>query len=57
MVVYNEPMCIQINVGEETYMGNADTTVDRESCGQILIKAVEPWPVHFIHQLSHPDHL
>lgn len=38
-------------------MGDADTTVDGESCGQILIKAVEPRPVHFIHQLSHPNHL
>lgn len=38
-------------------MGDADTTVDGESCGQVLVEAVEPRPVHFIHQLSHPDHL
>lgn len=46
-----------LSVGEGTYMGNADTTVNGESCGQILIEAVEPWPVHFIHQLSHPNDL
>lgn len=38
-------------------MGDADTTVDGESCGQILIKAVEPGPIHFIHQLSDTNHL
>ncbi len=41
----------------KTYMGDADTTVDGESRGQVLVEAVEPRPVHFIHQLGHPDHL
>lgn len=36
-------------------MGNADATVDRESCRQILIEAVEPRPIHLIHQLSDAD--
>lgn len=40
-----------------TYVGDADATVDGERRGQILVKAVEPRPVHFIHQLRHPDHL
>ncbi len=42
---------------EETYMGDADTAVDGESCGQVLVEAVKPRSVHFIHQLSHADHL
>lgn len=46
-----------LSMGEDTYVGDADTTVDGESCGQVLVEAVEPRPVHFIHQLSHPDHL
>lgn len=36
-------------------MGNADATVDRESCRQILIEAVEPRPIHLIHQLGDAD--
>lgn len=46
-----------LSAGGETYVGDADTTVDGERCGQVLVEAVEPRPVHFIHQLSHPDHL
>ena len=38
-------------------MGDADTTVDGEGRGQVLVEAVEPRPVHFIHQLGDPDHL
>lgn len=36
-------------VRTETYVGDADAAVDGESCGQILIEPVEPWPIHFIH--------
>lgn len=46
-----------LSAGDETYVGDADTTVDRKSCGQVFVEAIEPRPVHFIHQLSHPDHL
>lgn len=38
-------------------MCDADATVDGERCCQILIKAVEPRPIHFIHQLSYTNHL
>lgn len=38
-------------------MGDADATVDGEGGGQVLVEAVEPRPVHLIHQLSHTDHL
>lgn len=44
-------------MGEVTYVGDADATVDGERCGQILVEAVEPGPVHFIHQLGYTDHL
>lgn len=43
--------------GEDTYMGDADATVDGESCGQVLVEAVEPWPIRFVHQLGHSDYL
>lgn len=46
-----------LSARKDTYVGDADATVDGERRGQILVKAVEPRPVHFIHQLRHPDHL
>ena len=46
-----------LSAGEETYMSEADTTVDGESHGKVLVEAVEPRPVHFIHQLSDSNHL
>lgn len=38
-------------------MGDADATIDGESCGQVLVEAVEPWPIRFVHQLGHSDYL
>lgn len=46
-----------LSARKDTYVGDADATVDGERRGQILVEAVEPRPVHFIHQLRHPDHL
>lgn len=38
-------------------MCDADSTVDGEGRGQILIKAVKPRAISLIDQLSHTNHL
>lgn len=38
-------------------MGNADATVDGESCRQVLVELAEPRPIDLVHQLCHTDDL
>ena len=37
-------------------MSDADATVYGEGCGQVLIKAGEPWSISLVDQLSHANH-
>lgn len=41
----------------DTHMSNTDATVYREGSCQVLIKAVEPWAINFVHQFSNTNNI